>query len=204
MGLFFKNLGKKARTFLEMVISKGIIIWTLGPWPAKQVRHVHAAHESQPAGQAQQNYNGQQGGFQAEPRGEADINSDQASHFPINKQLWTSTYVLFSAGAALVILGLFVLMMEVFRFKTWAYPFLVLGSNAIAVFTASTLLTKILTWIRVGATGKTQTLYSWIYERAFASWAGSMAGSLAFALTTVLLWIFLFLPLYRHKVFIKV
>jgi predicted acyltransferase len=124
--------------------------------------------------------------------------------FPINKQLWTSTYVLFSAGAALVILGLFVLMMEVFRFKTWAYPFLVLGSNAIAVFTASTLMTKILTWIRVGAAAKTQTLYSWIYERVFASWAGPTAGSLAFALCYVLLWIFLLIPLYRHKVFIKV
>jgi predicted acyltransferase len=124
--------------------------------------------------------------------------------FPINKQLWTSTYVLFSAGAALLILGLFVLMMEVFRFKTWAYPFLVLGSNAIAVFTASTLMTKILTWIRVGATGKTQTLYSWIYERAFASWAGSMAGSLAFAMFYVLLWIFILIPLYRHKVYIKI
>jgi len=125
-------------------------------------------------------------------------------YFPINKQLWTSTYVLFTAGAALVILGLFVLMMEVFRAKAWAYPFLVLGSNAIAVFTASTLVAKILIWIRVSAAGKTQTLYSWLYERAFASWAGPMAGSLAFALGTVLLWTFILIPLYRHKVFIKV
>jgi len=125
-------------------------------------------------------------------------------YFPINKQLWTSTYVLFSAGLALIILGAFILIMEEFRIKKWAYPFLVLGSNAIAVFTASTLMTKILIWIKVSAAGKTQTLYSWIYERAFASWAGPMIGSLAFALIYVLLWIMMLVPLYRHKVFLKV
>ena len=125
-------------------------------------------------------------------------------YFPINKQLWTSTFVLFSAGIALAVLGLFVLVMEVFRLKSWSYPFLVLGSNAIAAFLASSLLTKILTWIKVSATGKSQTLYSWIYEQAFASWAGPTAGSLAFALCTVLLWIFILIPLYRHKVYIRI
>jgi len=124
--------------------------------------------------------------------------------FPINKQLWTSTFVMLSAGIALAVLGLFVLVMEEFRLKRWAYPFLVLGSNAIAAFLASSLLTKILAWIKVSAAGKSQTLYSWIYERAFASWAGPMAGSLVFALCFVLLWIFLFIPLYRHKVYIKI
>ncbi len=125
-------------------------------------------------------------------------------YFPINKQLWTSTYVLFSAGLALILLGAFVLVMEEFRLKTWAYPFLVLGANAIAVFVASTLMTKSLLWIQVVAGGQRQPLYSWIYERAFASWAGPMAGSLAFALSCVLLWVILFIPLYRHKVYIKV
>jgi predicted acyltransferase len=125
-------------------------------------------------------------------------------YFPINKQLWTSTFVLLSAGIALAILGLFILVMEEFRLKSWAYPFLVLGSNAIAAFLTSSLLTKIMIWIKVSAAGKSQTLYSWIYERAFASWAGPMAGSLAFALCTVLLWIFLLIPLYRHKVYIKI
>ncbi|MCJ7582235.1 MAG: heparan-alpha-glucosaminide N-acetyltransferase domain-containing protein, partial [Candidatus Aminicenantes bacterium] len=52
--------------------------------------------------------------------------------FPINKQLWTSTFVIFTAGAALLILGLCYGINDVWGQKKWAYPFLVFGTNAIA------------------------------------------------------------------------
>lgn len=123
---------------------------------------------------------------------------------PVNKQLWTSTFVLFAGGAALVLLGLLLVVVELFRFRFWAYPFFVLGTNAVAVYVLSTLATKTLLWIRVGSGGGGSSLYSWIYHNVFASWAGASAGSLVFALGYVLLWALLFIPLYRRRIFIKI
>jgi len=123
---------------------------------------------------------------------------------PINKQLWTSTFVLFAGGAALFVLGNLLIVVELFRLRLWAYPFLVLGTNAIAVFFLSSLTTKILLWINISSEGGRQTLYSWIYRNLFASWAGAELGSLAFALVAVLFWILAMTPLYRRRIFIKV
>ncbi|OGD30547.1 MAG: hypothetical protein A2Y56_04565 [Candidatus Aminicenantes bacterium RBG_13_63_10] len=123
---------------------------------------------------------------------------------PINKQLWTSTFVLFAGGGALLLLGATVLVTETFRLRAWAYPFLVLGTNAIAVFVLSTLMTKTLLWVKVGSGGNRQTLYAWIYQNLFASWVGPALGSLVFSLAYVLGWVLLMLPLYRRRIFIKV
>lgn len=123
---------------------------------------------------------------------------------PINKQLWTSTFVLFTGGAALLLLGVMLLVIELFRLRAWAYPFQALGSNAIAVFVLSTLMTKTLIWIKVGSGPDRQTLYAWIYQKLFASWAGAELGSLAFALAYVVLWTLFVIPLYRRRIFIRV
>jgi predicted acyltransferase len=124
--------------------------------------------------------------------------------FPINKQLWTSTFVLFTAGAALLLLALCFLLIEGFRFKRWAVPFFVFGTNAIAAYVASILVTKTLLLIKVHSAGETLTLYSYIYQHLFVPWAGNLNGSLAFAVADVLFWLALVAPLYRKKVFIKI
>ncbi|MBN2199530.1 MAG: DUF1624 domain-containing protein [Candidatus Aminicenantes bacterium] len=123
---------------------------------------------------------------------------------PINKQLWTSTFVLFTGGAALLLLGTLMFAIELFRFRSWAYPFFVLGTNAIGVFFLSSLTTKILLWIKIGVEGSRQPLYSWIYRNLFASWAGADLGSLIFALAAVSAWAAAAAPLYRRRIFIKV
>jgi predicted acyltransferase len=123
---------------------------------------------------------------------------------PINKQLWTSTFVLFTGGAALSTLGAMLLVIELFRLRAWAYPLTALGSNAIAVFVLSTLTTKTLIWIKVGSGAGRQSLYAWVYRNVFASWAGAELGSLAFALAAVVLWTLFVIPLYRKRIFIRI
>ena len=124
------------------------------------------------------------------------------SVFPINKALWTSSYVLFTAGAALLLLAGFYWTMEMKGWKAWASPMVVYGLNAIAVFVASGLVAKQMARIRVGQ--EDTPLKSWLYETLFASWAGPMNGSLLFALTYVLAWWLLMWLLYRQRIFIKI
>ena len=122
--------------------------------------------------------------------------------FPINKGIWTSSYVLFTAGAAALLLGLMFWVMEVRGKKGWAKPLVVYGMNAIAVFVASGLLARIMGIVRVGEDA--QSLKGWIYENLYASWAGPLNGSLAFALSYVLFWLALMWLLHRRRVFIKI
>ena len=125
--------------------------------------------------------------------------------FPINKNLWTSSYVVFTSGAALNLLAVCYWTIEVKGWTRWARPAVVFGRNAIVVFVLSGLLARILlitTWQR--DTGDTVSLYSWIYQNLLATWAGAINGSLAFALSTVLFWFWLMLVLYRRGIFVKV
>jgi predicted acyltransferase len=125
-------------------------------------------------------------------------------YFPINKQLWTSTFVLFSAGTALLLLAGCYFLIDVLGLKTWAIPFLVFGTNAIVAFVASGLVVKLLLLVKVSSGGEKVGLLSFIYERVFAVWAGNFGGSLAYAAAYLLIWLAVLSPLYRKKIFIKI
>jgi predicted acyltransferase len=124
--------------------------------------------------------------------------------FPINKQLWTSTFVLFTAGAALLILGLCYILMDGIGVKKWAFPFLVLGTNSIFAYVTSIFVAKLLVLIKVSTTRGPIALQSYIFEHFFFSFAGDLNGSLIFALFFVLIWVVLLIPLYRKRIFIKI
>jgi predicted acyltransferase len=124
--------------------------------------------------------------------------------FPINKNLWTSSYVAFTAGMGGLVLGAFYWMIELRGWKRWSRPFVIYGMNAIAVFVGSGLLTKLTVRIQVPAAGESISLYAWIYRHLFASWAGPLHGSFAFALSYVGFWLFIIWLLYRRGIFIKI
>lgn len=124
--------------------------------------------------------------------------------FPINKQLWTSTFVLFTAGAALLLLGLCYVLMDGIGVKKWAFPFLVLGTNAIFVYVASTVMVKWLLVIKISANQGAIALYAYIYNNLFVPLAGHLNGSLLFPLLLLSLWVLIMIPLYRKKIFIKI
>ena len=104
--------------------------------------------------------------------------------FPVNKALWTSSYVVLTAGLALLVLAACYWAIEIRGWRRWAAPFVVLGVNALALFFLSTLVAHVLTLIRVGNI----TLHTLIFERVFVPWASPINASLAYAAAYVLVW----------------
>jgi len=125
-------------------------------------------------------------------------------YFPINKQLWTSTYVLFSAGAGLLILGFCYSLIEVIGWKKWAFPFLVFGTNAIFVYVGSSLMAKLIPLIKVSVDGRTATLKSYIYAHLLVPWTGQFNGSALYPSCLILFWLAVMIPLYMKKIYIKI
>lgn len=117
--------------------------------------------------------------------------------FPINKNLWTSSYVIFTAGAALLGLAGCYWLIEVRGRERWALPAYVFGANPLTVFVASGLMARILGRIAIGEGEAAVSLQRWVYQEGFASWAGPLRGSLAYAIAFVLLWLLLMWPMYR-------
>lgn len=121
--------------------------------------------------------------------------------FPINKNIWTSSYTVFTAGMALVLLAPFYWIIDIRGHRRWATPLVVFGVNAIAAYFLSSLFASAID--RVELTGGVSAK-AWAYRHLFASWAGPLNGSLAFALAFVLLWLGLMWLLYRRNIYIKV
>ena len=126
------------------------------------------------------------------------------SFFPINKALWTSSYVLFTGGLALQFLALFYWLIDINGYRRWARPFEVFGLNAIALYVGSGLMAELLGLIKVSSAGASIPLQEWIFQHLFASWASPINASLAFAIAFVLVWLGIMWILYRRKIFISV
>jgi predicted acyltransferase len=125
--------------------------------------------------------------------------------FPINKALWTSSYVLFTTGMALQLLAACYWLLDIQGRRRWATPFLIFGTNALAVFFLSGIFARLLTVLKfTPADGKQITLQRLAFENLFAPWASPVNASLAYAVCFVLLWLGLMTILYRRKIFIKV
>jgi len=125
--------------------------------------------------------------------------------FPFNKQLWSPSYTVFTAGCAALFLSGCYWLMDIRKKTTWAKPFIVFGSNSIFVFVASGLVVKTILRIKVHLSDDSPvTLYTYIYKSWFVSWAGNMNGSLLFAITWILIWLGVLWILYQKKIFIKI
>ena len=124
--------------------------------------------------------------------------------FPLNKSLWTSSYVVYSSGLALLTLGVCYYLIEIRGYKRWAKPFVVFGVNALALFVFSGIMARILGIIRVaGPEGKDISLQQWIFNNLFLSWAEPVNASLAYAVAFILFWLLLMWLLYRRRILIK-
>lgn len=125
--------------------------------------------------------------------------------FPINKNLWTSSYAVFTAGFAGICLGVCYWLIDVRGWRAWAKPFVVYGMNAITVFVASGLVAKLLLLMRTQtADGRTVSVWAYLYLTFFAPIASPKNASLLFAITYVLLWLGAMWYLYARKIFLKV
>ncbi len=125
--------------------------------------------------------------------------------FPINKPLWTSSYVVYTAGLALCFLGFCFWLVDIKNYKRWTKPFVIFGVNALALFVFSGLVSKLLGIIKIPvAENKSTSLQGWIFDSLFLPLAAPINASLMFAISYILLWLFLMWLLYRKRIYIKV
>jgi len=122
--------------------------------------------------------------------------------FPINKKLWTSSYVMFTAGLALLCLALCYWVADIKQWRgLWTKPLLVFGMNAIAAFALSEATSS---WLdQVQATGG-MNWQEFIYRRVFAHLASPANASLLYALAYVLVCWAAMWVLYRKRIFLKI
>ncbi|HEV2826536.1 MAG TPA: DUF5009 domain-containing protein [Pyrinomonadaceae bacterium] len=124
--------------------------------------------------------------------------------FPINKSLWTSSYVFFTGGLALEFLALCYWLIDIRKYQRWAKPFVVFGVNAIALFVGSGVMGRLMGLIKLPWGAGKISLQGWIFQKLFLSWASPINASLAYAICFILLWLGLMWILYSRKIFIKV
>ncbi len=125
--------------------------------------------------------------------------------FPINKSIWTSSYVVFGAGMACVSLATIMWIVDVQGWKRWTKPFVIYGMNPMVAFVGSGVMARcIYSIFTVNYHGQTIPLETGIYQALFASWLDPVNASLAFAITFVLFWFGILYALYRKQIFFKV
>lgn len=125
--------------------------------------------------------------------------------FPINKNLWTSSYVVFTAGMALNFLGLCYWLVDIRQYRRWATPFVIYGTNAILAYMLSTLMAKVMILWRVTQPDGTKlALRRYIFENFFLPLASPINASLLYAIAYVLFWLGITAVLYRKRIFIKI
>ena len=124
--------------------------------------------------------------------------------FPINKKIWTSSYVLYTSGVALLFLGLVYWFVDVLGYRRWIKPFVVYGTNALFAYVLSSLIAKLMYSVKwnIGE-DQTQTLKGWVYQHGFESWLSPYNASLGFAVANVLVVLGVTWVLYSRKVFIR-
>ncbi len=121
--------------------------------------------------------------------------------FPFSKKLWTSSYVLYMAGLSFIFYAVIHFIYNYIHWRAWAFPFIALGMNAIAIFVLNGFIEKSFYIIKI----KGKAIHWWIYHYTWAHWLGDNEwASLAYALSVLTFYIWVAVYLYKKKIFIKV
>ena len=125
--------------------------------------------------------------------------------FPINKSLWTSSYVLFTAGVALLAIATIMWLVDVHNLKGWTKPAVIYGVNPIIAFVGSGVMARcIYSIFKVTSNGQRIPLEAWLYQTFYLSWLSPINASLGFAITFVVLWYVILLALWKRNIILKV
>jgi predicted acyltransferase len=126
--------------------------------------------------------------------------------FPINKSIWTSSYVLFSAGMAAVTLGTCMWIIDVQRIRRWTEPFVAYGVNPMLAFVGSGVMARLIVSVFTveRADGTRTSVQRAVYEQWYSSWLPAHAASFAYALTFVLFWYLILRFVWRRGIVWKV
>jgi predicted acyltransferase len=110
--------------------------------------------------------------------------------FPINKNLWTSSFMMFAGGLSLLLLSGFYYVIDVLEYKKWAFPLTVIGTNSILIY---------MSWKFIDWTYTTTQCVEWLMQLAGNLYAPVVLTCCAL----IIKWFFLYF-LYKKKVFLKV
>ena len=124
--------------------------------------------------------------------------------FPINKNLWTSSYVTFAAGVACLTLSAIAWVTDVRQRRRWTEPFVVFGINPITAYVGAELSAVLFdSTIKLRVAGRLQSLHQLTYD-GLARWLPPGVASLGYSLAFVALWYFVLRVLRRRGVVLKI
>jgi predicted acyltransferase len=124
--------------------------------------------------------------------------------FPIAKNIWTSSYVLFTAGCAAVSIATCMWLIDVEKVDWWTRPFVIYGVNPLIAFVASGFFGRLVyTLIRVPTAAGLVPVQTAIFDTVFAPWLDPRDASLMFAIAWVLLFYLMLADLYRRDIVVK-
>jgi len=125
--------------------------------------------------------------------------------FPINKSLWTSSYVVFCGGMALVTLATCMWVIDVRQIRRWTTFFVIYGTNPMIAFLGSGLMARLtVTLLKVETADGPESVQWVVFQSVFAPILEPRLASLGYAVTFVLLWFVILWALWRRKIFLKV
>ena len=119
--------------------------------------------------------------------------------FPINKKIWTSSYVLLTIGLDMVILGMIIYLMEVSPKKYEFKMFNTFGKNPLFIYLVSSLIVQMLLMFKINGTSLHRLLYSTVFE-----WIPGKLSSFAFAMFIMLTCYFVARALEKRNIYIKI
>ncbi|MEA5071491.1 MAG: DUF5009 domain-containing protein, partial [Petrimonas sp.] len=122
---------------------------------------------------------------------------------PINKKIWSSTFVLTTTGFAAQLLGLLIWIIDIHQKERWSRFFHAFGVNPLIVYVFAGVMANLVANIRLNWQGEIISVKGFIYEVLLRPWAGDYFGSLLYALLFITFcWLFGYI-LYRKKIYIK-
>ena len=102
--------------------------------------------------------------------------------FPVNKKIWTSSFVLNTVGIDLILLGFLIYVIDFLKIKGWTGFFTTVGKNPLAIYMLSELLIEVLDMIPVGDSSLHETLYTRIFQNIGSPQFGSLCFAVAYML----------------------
>jgi predicted acyltransferase len=124
--------------------------------------------------------------------------------FPINKNLWTSSYVGFTAGVACLTLAAITWLTDVRQWRRWTEPFVAFGINPITAYVGAELNAVLFdSTIKLRVAGRLQSLHQLAYD-GLARWLPAAIASLGYSLAFVALWYFVLRALHRRGIVLKI
>ena len=126
--------------------------------------------------------------------------------FPINKSIWSSSYVIFTAGMGAVSLATCMWIIDVMQVRRWTFPFVVYGTNPMLAFLGSGLMARLISsiWTWETGTGSRISAQGFVFNTLYASWLPPREASFAYALSFVALWFLLLWGAWKRGFVLKV